>query len=243
MKTTRRKGPSRKGFYIAAALVLLAAGGIARITVEKTEKPVKPSDTTYTASKVESDLDTTDTLPQLTQSEPKSTQSDTAEISSETVSSVASDTQSKKVEQAATNEVLTFGMPIKGNIIKAFSTDNLIYSKTYGDMRAHTGIDILAEEGSSVKAAAKGTVENITDDPLLGKTVIIKHSEGIYSYYCGLNDVAVKKGDEVSMSKIVGTVGEIPSECLDESHLHFALKDKDGWLSPLEVMGLLNMAD
>ena len=230
----RRKKRGLKSFYIAAAMVLLATGGIARITVDKAEKVTEPSKITYTESDYQqptpSKAPDITTSEQPISSEDKSLQNDEKEQPT---------TESKEeATEAATAKILTYAMPIKANIIKPFSKDSLIYSETYGDMRAHDGIDIVAEEGTTVKACAEGTVSEIKEDSLWGNTVVVEHKDGNLSYYCGLNDVTVKEGEKVTMSKIVGTVGEVPCECLDTSHLHFAIKDKNGWLSPLDVMGL-----
>ena len=237
MKHTRKRRKSAKGFYIAAAMILLATGGIARISIDrasKTEEPknIESSFTQSTVSEAPDDFASTPSE-QLNIADNTDNTSMVTESINSTTQSNAEDT-----EEAATTKVLTFAMPIRDTIIKQFSTDGLIYSKTYGDMRAHTGIDIVAEEGATVKSSAEGTVKEINDDSLWGNTVIIEHGDGILTYYCGLNDITVKVGDKVTMSSIVGTVGEVPCECLDEMHLHFAIKDDSGWLSPLEVMGL-----
>ncbi len=240
MKPRRKKRGGNKSFYIAAALVLLATGGIARITVDKTDKTDIPSKIDYVES---SSITSAAETPITSQNENLIVNSDqaTADTSESDTTTKIQNTETESEEdtkQAATAEILTFAMPIKANIIKPFSLTSLIYSETYGDMRAHDGIDILAEEGTPIKACAEGTVKEIKEDSLWGNTVIIEHKDGIFSYYCGLSDITVKEGALVNMNKIVGTVGEVPCECLDDSHLHFALKDSSGWLSPLEVMGL-----
>lgn len=229
----RRKKRGIKSFYIAAAMVLLATGGIARITVDKAEKVTEPGKISYT----ESDYQQPVTSKEDTY-ESEEPIASTPEVTEKT-ESVKTNTESQEQEaEAAAAKVLTYALPIKANIIKPFSNDNLIYSETYGDMRAHDGIDIVAEEGTTVKACAEGTVSEIKKDSLWGNTVVIEHKDGNFSYYCGLNDVSVKEGETVTMSNIVGTVGEVPCECLDSAHLHFGIKDKNGWLSPLEVLGL-----
>lgn len=235
MKPRRKKRGGVKSFYIAAAMVLLATGGIARITVDKAEKITEPSRITYTESDYQQPTIPSENSDTTESEQPNPNETEPVQDAESTVDT-AEDTEETK--EAATAKVLTYAMPIKANIIKPFSKDSLIYSETYGDMRTHDGIDIVAEEGTTVKPCADGTVSEVKEDSLWGNTVVIEHQDGNFSYYCGLNDVTVKEGEEVTMSKIVGTVGEVPCECLDTSHLHFAIKDKDGWLSPLEVMGL-----
>ncbi len=228
--TARSKG---KSFYIIAAVALLAAGSIARLTVndaKQKETPEKNESSVYSVIS---------SAPSF-----QSRITSKAEDSSLSSSSVTSKTESKKRDSSSASEKataakpVTFAMPIKANIIKQFSDDRLVYSKTYGDMRVHNGIDIVAKTGTLVKASGEGKVSQITDDRITGKTVVIDHGSGIKTYYCGLNDVSVKNGEKVTSLKVIGTVGEVPSECLDESHLHFAVSKGDKWVSPLEAMGL-----
>ena len=127
---------------------------------------------------------------------------------------------------------------MKGDIVKQFDPERLQYSETYGDMRLHNGIDILAEDGSPVKSSAAGTVKSIEENALWGKVVTLDHGNGIISRYCGLRDISVNERDEVKLGKVIGTIGEAPCECLDESHLHFEIMNGDIYLSPLEAIGI-----
>lgn len=228
-KNSRKKG----GFYVIAAAVLLAAGGIARLSIDtkitdnSTSKPI-------TSKKVYISSSSYDSSSRYTPSTSQATSKKT-DVSSSVSSSKIQKTESEQKKQTAATPV-SFALPIKGNIQKDYSADRLIYSKTYGDMRAHTGIDIVAKEGSVVKAAGDGKVTEIKDDPILGKTVVIEHSGKIKSYYCGLKDISIKKGDQIKLGRIIGTLGETPFEALDESHLHFAMKKSDEWISPLSVI-------
>ena len=69
-------------------------------------------------------------------------------------------------------------LPIQGEVLTAFSVDQLLYNETLDDWRTHDGVDIAAAEGDAVLAACAGTVSSITDDPLMGTTVVIQHSGG-----------------------------------------------------------------
>lgn len=226
MKTAKHR--HTKSFYIAAAIALIAASSIASLTVNDAKKDSSAAASSI-SQKSTSSTASVYSAPQITVSSEEKSVSPTPSTA---------DTESEKAEEVATEKPVTFAMPIKANITKQFSTEQLIYSETYGDMRVHTGIDIEAETGTLVKASGNGTVKEVADDKITGKTVIIDHGNNISSYYCGLNDASVKAGDKVNAGKVIGTVGENPSECLDKSHLHFAIKSGDKWLSPLQAMGL-----
>ena len=48
--------------------------------------------------------------------------------------------------------------PLEGDVLTAFSVDRLVYNPTLEDWRIHNGLDIAAQEGTSVLAASSGTV-------------------------------------------------------------------------------------
>lgn len=114
-----------------------------------------------------------------------------------------------------------FIKPVTGETLKDFSDLELQYSMTYGDMRLHKALDILAEAGTPVTACGDGTVKDVYADPLLGSTVEIDHGKGIIVKYCGLNSTpTVAKGDTVDSSTQIGTVDVIPSESVEPRHIH-----------------------
>ena len=94
-------------------------------------------------------------------------------------------------------------LPIQGEVLTAFSVDQLLYNETLDDWRTHDGVDIAADSGAAVLAAS-----SITDDPLMGTTVVIQHSGGYETTYANLQaEPAVETGDTVSAGQTIGTVG------------------------------------
>ncbi len=127
-----------------------------------------------------------------------------------------------KETEAADGAVAAFFVrPLLGDTLKTFSDTQLQFSKTYGDFRLHTALDIVAEQGAPVVAAGNGTVTAIYKDDLLGTVIEIDHGNTVTARYCGLADVVlVNKGDTVDSSIQVGSVGTVPSEAEDGAHLH-----------------------
>ena len=122
-------------------------------------------------------------------------------------------------------------------IIKKFSNNNPVYSKTFNDWRVHNGIDIKAEQGSKIKAITDGTVKEIYDDPLFGQTIVIEHDGGFLAYYSGLgNTTLVNANDKVEAGKDIGSINDIPCEKADGYHLHLAIKKDDAFIDPLEIL-------
>ena len=56
--------------------------------------------------------------------------------------------------------------------------DCLSYNETTRDWRVHNGVDIAAEEGTPVMAAADGQVYTVYEDETMGTTVVIRHEDG-----------------------------------------------------------------
>jgi len=115
--------------------------------------------------------------------------------------------------------------PVSGKIIREFSDQSLVYSKTLDEWTEHSGIDIQAEEGSDVKACFDGTVIDLGEDPLYGKYVVIDHSDGYISKYFNLKDLKyVQVGDIVRQGQKIGEVGTSSNiEYMDPPHLHFEI--------------------
>ena len=119
--------------------------------------------------------------------------------------------------------------PLRGDVLTAFSMEELVYSPTLGDWRTHNGVDIAAQQGTTVLAASAGAVLSVTDDPLMGTTVVIQHGGGYTTQYsCLQKDPPVQEGDQVAAGDVIGLVGSTASaEGSMGPHLHFSVS-KDG---------------
>ncbi|MGN1059778.1 MAG: peptidoglycan DD-metalloendopeptidase family protein, partial [Clostridia bacterium] len=94
---------------------------------------------------------------------------------------------------AAQPEPPSLVMPAEGEVITPFSADQLVKSKTMGDWRVHSGIDIRAAAGAEVKAAADGVVERAYQDPQMGYTIILAHDGEFKTVYQNLASVEMVK--------------------------------------------------
>ena len=124
--------------------------------------------------------------------------------------------------------------PLEGEVVSAFSVDALVYNPTLEDWRIHDGVDIAAEEGSSVLAAGSGTVIAVEDDPLMGITVTLSHEDGTHTTYSNLQtEVPVHPGDVVSAGQIIGAVGRTAAAEADQPpHLHFSVTRNGDVIDP-----------
>ncbi len=124
--------------------------------------------------------------------------------------------------------------PLNGEVLTAFSVDQLVYSPTLADWRTHDGVDISAKPGSTVLAATAGTVSSVEDDPLMGTTVVIDHEGGYTTTYANLQTKpTVAPGDLVTAGQIIGAVGTTAAaEAAQSPHLHFSVTQNGEAVDP-----------
>ena len=232
-KSQKKSFWERQGFYVAIALCLLAVGASSFIALER----LRGDDLTGEGSSIP--LSTPAPVDQkvsdVPYSEPEvSSAPSSAAESKEPVSSQPVSKQPEPVSEAAP----FFVLPVGGTILKNFDADNLQYSDTFRDWRLHTGLDIAADMGTPVLAAAQGKVQKIHQDALWGTVVVIDHGDGILASYCGLNATpTVKEGDTVEAGRQIGAVDTIPCESVEAAHLHFSVERNGTPISPLELTG------
>ena len=120
-------------------------------------------------------------------------------------------------ETTVPEKPLKTAAPLEGEPVAPYSMECLSYNETTRDWRVHSGMDLAAEAGTQVKAAADGEVYTVYEDEEMGTTVVIRHSGGYTTHYASLaQEVAVQAGDKVSLGDPIGTVG---STALMESAL------------------------
>jgi len=129
-------------------------------------------------------------------------------------------------------------MPAAGEIMHPFSGETLVKSKTMGDWRVHSGVDIRASIGDAVYAAADGVIEQAYRDPQMGFTIIVAHGGDYKTLYQNLASVdMVTVGQKVAQGDCIAAVGDsAAAEMLEEAHLHFAMQNGTEFISPTEHM-------
>ncbi len=206
-----------RGYYIALALCLAAVGTIGYFALRERPVTVKQQEPAPTL-----DIQPAPTQPVvkpapvvIPEPEPQPEISEPAELLPQVVS------------------------PLDGTTVTVFSMTELLYDTTMADWRTHDGIDVQAEEGAAVKTAAGGTVQSVTDDELMGTTVVIDHEGGYSTRYSSLQkDVPVTAGQQVVAGEVIGRVGTTSAaESQMGPHLHFSVSRDGAVIDPRDYVG------
>ena len=210
-----------KGYYIALALCAAAIGITGflyyRNSDEAQQVLQEPQSQQIPAAVTEADIPAVATQPPQTQT--------TEGIQTATVP------EKRPFRTAA---------PVSGETVAEYSMDCLSYNQTTRDWRVHNGMDIAAEAGAEVLAAADGVVYTTYNDDIMGTTVVIRHDGGYTTQYASLaEELQVSAGDAVTLGQVIGTVGETALvETTMGPHVHFSVLYQDAAMDPNEFLAL-----
>ncbi|WP_440835327.1 peptidoglycan DD-metalloendopeptidase family protein [Paenibacillus sp. 22594] len=100
-----------------------------------------------------------------------------------------------------------------------------------GTSAYHSGIDIAGSIGDPVYAAMDGVVTAAEQMGARGKYIIIKHDNGLESWYMHLNGMLVSPGTKVSKGQKIGLLGNTGRST--GPHLHFQVVKQNKPVNPL----------
>lgn len=149
-------------------------------------------------------------------------------------------TQSTAPTVPAKKEPMKTTSPVSGEAISGYSMEALSYNQTTRDWRVHNGVDLAAESGTPVCAAAEGTVYTVYEDDAMGYTVVIRHAGGYLTRYASLDEnIPVKAGDTVTMGQTIGYAADTALvETALGSHVHFSVSYQDEPMDPMEFLSI-----
>lgn len=139
--------------------------------------------------------------------------------------------QDEKITRPYTIE----GVSINKNFYDAEATEEeqknaIIYHE--GIYMQNSGVSYKSDETFDVTASLSGTVTNVSDDTLLGKTVEIRNSTELIVLYQSLGEVAVKKGDTITQGQIIGKSGTCSLYSDVQNGLHFEMYKNGTVINP-----------
>lgn len=107
-------------------------------------------------------------------------------------------------------------LPVNGRFSSGFGMRN---HPVLRRARMHTGQDIAAPTGTSIRAAASGTVITASRMGGYGNVIILSHGGGMTTLYGHCSKLLVSSGDKVSRGQVIGRVGS--TGLSTGPHLHF----------------------
>lgn len=133
----------------------------------------------------------------------------------------------KASDSASTAE---FEWPVQGKIIARFGKDD--------DGERNDGINIAAELGTPIHAAAAGTVTYAGNElKSYGNLVLIKHENGYVTAYAHAQRITVSRGDHVDRGDVIGYAGQTGD--VTSPQVHFEVRQG---VKPIDPRPLLMAA-
>lgn len=110
-------------------------------------------------------------------------------------------------------------MPAEGSIIRPY------------EKRKNEGIDIAAAAGSTVRAAADGTVAAITQDTDQVPILVVRHANNLLTVYANIDGIKVAKGSAVTRGQPIATV-----RAGSPAFLHFEVRQGYESVDPMSYL-------
>jgi murein DD-endopeptidase MepM/ murein hydrolase activator NlpD len=103
-----------------------------------------------------------------------------------------------------------------------------------GEAARHEGLDIAADKGTPVHAAAEGVVQSAGWSGDFGNLVVVEHRFGLTTRYAHLSRIEVKAGDEVARGQVIGQIGSTGRA--SGPHLHYEVWANGQPIDPLALL-------
>ncbi len=118
-----------------------------------------------------------------------------------------------------------FAMPVVGRITSNFGPRR---------PRHHNGIDIKLNKGDDVRSAFDGKIRIAQYSKSYGYIIVVRHFNGLETFYAHLSKLVVKEGDKVKAGDVIGLGGSTGRST--GNHLHFEVRYKGHPLNPNEMI-------
>ncbi|QIQ86236.1 M23 family metallopeptidase [Erythrobacter sp.] len=141
----------------------------------------------------------------------------------------------------ARSDPATLRIPVM-NVAASELSDTFADRRGENSVRLHEAIDIMAPEGTSVVAAAPGTVAKLHRSKAGGNAIYVRSPDRrrIY-YYAHLAEYAegLREGQRIRAGQRLGTVGSSGNASPQAPHLHFAILETTedaAWWEPANAI-------
>jgi murein DD-endopeptidase MepM/ murein hydrolase activator NlpD len=127
-----------------------------------------------------------------------------------------------------------FVVPVPGTATSSFGRRTILNGTPRGQ---HTGTDFQAATGTPVVAPNRGRIALAADQYFPGRTIIIDHGLGVYSYLAHLSEFTVAEGAVVERGQRIalsGATGRVTGP-----HLHWTMRFGSARVDPLSLVEVL----
>lgn len=129
----------------------------------------------------------------------------------------------------------TFAWPVTGAVTSPFGERG---NPMGAGREFHPGIDIAADEGTPIRAAAPGRVISAGPDGGYGNVVVVDDGSGMTTRYAHCSQIFTRVGDAVNPGAIIGAVGSTGRST--GPHLHFEVRVNDRPVDPTPYLPAQN---
>ena len=240
-KNKRKKLDGEKIFSIVATLAITAALVVGIVTIVKSigktndKNRIDLNEAMETTSHKENETDfVADNVTEAPSKTIKpSNEATTAPPVEEVVVTEPSPTLDVNASVYNFGESSSLLWPVEGEIVLGYNMENTIYFPTLNQYQCNPAIVISADIDTEVLSAAKGVVEDVYEDPVIGTTMVISIGNGYKLVYGQLKDLAVGISEEVDAGTVLGKVSK-PTKyyAVEGSNLYFSLLLEDEPVDP-----------
>ena len=126
--------------------------------------------------------------------------------------------QTKSTWTPKDNVPLQLDLPVSGPTSSPFGLRRYFNDQP---RNPHSGLDLVATEGTPIIAAAAGSVINTGEYFFNGNTVFIDHGQSLITMYCHMSEINVVVGQTINRGEIIGKVGKTGR--VTGAHLHWGV--------------------
>lgn len=127
---------------------------------------------------------------------------------------------------------ITMAEPLKDYVIT--SSFGYRFSPISGETGVHTGLDMAADYGNTIYAAADGIVVDSAWDNSYGNYVKIQHKNNTVTIYAHCSYLCVDEGEKVKAGEKIAEVGSTGAST--GNHLHFEIRKDNIRINPEYVL-------
>lgn len=145
----------------------------------------------------------------------------------------------EEIKQAKEEEERINSMPVINDIRLAYTPVAGTITSRYGvssriRVSTHTGLDIAAKTGTSIKVIADGTITCASYNGSYGNLIKVDHGNGLETWYAHTNKMYVKVGQKVSAGEVIGEVGSTGNST--GPHLHLEIRINGEHVDPQDYL-------